>query len=45
MASLTIKNIPDEVYDMLKRSATANHRSINGERVLPRFYGHFKEAS
>jgi antitoxin FitA len=33
VASLTIKNIPDELYDMLKRSATANHRSINSELI------------
>jgi plasmid stability protein len=33
VASLTIKNIPVELYDMLKRSAMANHRSINSELI------------
>jgi plasmid stability protein len=33
MASLTIKNIPDKLYDMLKQSATANHRSVNSELI------------
>ncbi|MEK7259973.1 MAG: Arc family DNA-binding protein [Pseudomonadota bacterium] len=33
MASLTIKNIPDELYEMLKRSASAHHRSVNSELI------------
>jgi plasmid stability protein len=33
MASLTIKNIPDELYDMLKQSATLHHRSVNSELI------------
>ena len=33
MASLTIKNIPDELYDMLKQSASAHHRSVNSEVI------------
>lgn len=42
MTSLTIKNIPDELYERLKQSAAANRRSINNEviyyleRMLPR---------
>ncbi|HEX2077604.1 MAG TPA: Arc family DNA-binding protein [Longimicrobium sp.] len=34
MASLTIKGIPDELLDMLRRSAEANRRSINSEVLL-----------
>ncbi len=33
MASLTIKNIPDELYDMLKQSAASHHRSVNSELI------------
>lgn len=33
MATLTIKNIPLEVYERLKRRAKANRRSINQEAV------------
>ena len=33
MATLTIKNIPLEVYDRLKRRAKANRRSINQEVI------------
>lgn len=29
--SLTLKNIPDDVYDRLKASAQRNHRSLNSE--------------
>lgn len=42
MTSLTIKNIPDELYERLKQSAAANRRSLNSEviyyleRMLPR---------
>ena len=41
-ANLTLKGVPDEVYERLKESAAANHRSLNSEiiavleaRVLP----------
>jgi len=34
MATLTIKNIPDELYEKLKRSAEANRRSINSEIIV-----------
>ena len=33
MASITLKNIPDELYERLKRSARRHHRSINGEII------------
>jgi len=33
VASLTIKNIPDGLYDMLKQSALLHHRSINSELI------------
>ena len=33
MPSITVKNIPPELYERLKRSAKANHRSINGEII------------
>jgi plasmid stability protein len=33
MATLTIKNIPIEVYERLKRRAKANRRSINQEVI------------
>ncbi len=33
MPSLTIKNIPDDLYRSLKESAKAHHRSINGEAI------------
>jgi antitoxin FitA len=31
MATLTIKNLPDELYERLKRSARSNRRSIAAE--------------
>lgn len=31
MPTLTIKNIPDELYDRLKAAAQAHHRSLNSE--------------
>nr|WP_299246008.1 Arc family DNA-binding protein [uncultured Halomonas sp.] len=34
MASLTVKNIPDELYDRLKASATLHRRSINSELII-----------
>ena len=33
MPSVTIKSIPDKVYQHLKRSARINHRSLNGEAI------------
>jgi plasmid stability protein len=33
MASLTIKNIPEELYEMLKQSAHLHHRSVNSELI------------
>jgi plasmid stability protein len=32
--SLTLKNIPDEVYDRLKASAEAHRRSMNSEAIV-----------
>lgn len=34
MASLTVKNIPDELYEQLKRAANTHHRSINSELIV-----------
>lgn len=31
MVTVTIKNIPEAVYDMIRNQAKTNHRSINGE--------------
>jgi plasmid stability protein len=31
--TVTVKNIPDEIYDNLKRVASAQHRSINSEVI------------
>jgi antitoxin FitA len=31
MATLTLKNIPDELYDQLRRSASEARRSLNSE--------------
>jgi antitoxin FitA len=33
MPSLTVKNIPADLYELLKKSATVNHRSINSEII------------
>ena len=33
MASLTIKNIPEDLYEQLKQSANAHHRSVNSELI------------
>ena len=32
--TLTLKNIPDEVYDRLKQSAVTNRRSMNSEAIV-----------
>lgn len=34
MASITIKNIPDELYEELKARAATNRRSINNEVIM-----------
>ena len=34
MATLTIKNLPDELYAALTRTAKRNRRSINGEAIV-----------
>lgn len=34
MPTITVKNIPVEVYEKLKRSAELNHRSINSEIIV-----------
>jgi plasmid stability protein len=31
MVTVTIKNIPAQIYERIKAQAKANHRSINGE--------------
>lgn len=33
MPALTVKNIPDDLYDHLKVSAQTHHRSINSELI------------
>ena len=33
MPSMTIKSIPNPIYRSLKRSASAHHRSLNGEAI------------
>lgn len=32
--TLTLKNIPDSVYERLKASAAANRRSLNSEAIV-----------
>lgn len=34
MATLTIKNLPDELYEQIKTSAAVNRRSINQEAIF-----------
>jgi len=34
MPALTIKNIPDDVYNALKNNAKQQHRSINSEVIM-----------
>lgn len=34
MASITVKNIPDELYERVRRMAEANRRSINSEIIV-----------
>ncbi len=33
MPNLTLKNIPDKLYDCLKEAASQHHRSINSELI------------
>jgi antitoxin FitA len=33
MATITVKNIPPEIYDKLKQVAESSHRSINSEVI------------
>lgn len=33
MATITLKNIPEDLYERLKIVAKANHRSINSELI------------
>ena len=33
MATITVKGIPDELYERLKAVARTNHRSLNGEII------------
>ena len=33
MPALTIKNIPDNLYDKLKKTAKSHHRSLNSEVI------------
>lgn len=32
--TLTLKNIPDDVYQQLKAAAAAHHRSLNSEAIV-----------
>ena len=34
MPNITVKNIPDDLYEELKRSAKINRRSINQEIIM-----------
>ena len=34
MATVTVKNIPDEIYERLKKNAEINRRSINSEIIV-----------
>ncbi|MDJ0703039.1 MAG: Arc family DNA-binding protein [Leptolyngbyaceae cyanobacterium MO_188.B28] len=34
MASITVKNIPDDLYEKLREAATLNHRSVNSEIIV-----------
>jgi plasmid stability protein len=34
MPSITVKNIPDDLYERLRRAAGANRRSINSEIIV-----------
>lgn len=34
MATITVKNVPDELYEKLKMKAEVNRRSINSEVIV-----------
>jgi plasmid stability protein len=34
MPTITVKNIPSDLYELLKESAAANRRSINSEIIV-----------
>lgn len=34
MVTLTIKNVPEAIYERIKTQAKNNHRSINGEIIF-----------
>jgi plasmid stability protein len=34
MANITVKNIPDDLYENLKYFAAMNHRSLNNEIIV-----------
>lgn len=34
MSTITVKNIPDDLYEQLRQAAGANHRSINSEIIV-----------
>ena len=34
MKTITVKSIPDDLYERLRQSATENHRSINSEIII-----------
>ncbi len=34
MPSITVKNIPEEIYDKVREQAKAHHRSINSEIIV-----------
>jgi len=34
MATVTLKSIPDDLYERIKQSATENRRSINSEIIV-----------
>ena len=44
MATITVKNIPDKAYDILKQLAASHHRSINSELIylIEKFTGSSK---
>ena len=33
MPAITVKNIPDELYEKLKEAASTHHRSVNSELI------------
>jgi len=34
MATVTLKNVPDELYDQIRQSVKTNRRSINSEIIV-----------